>query len=135
MQAMSQGIPIDDLLAFFGDTLVNKGAISPEQLEEAEMVQADTPYVRIGEVLLALGYIKLRDYSALLREHLEGLRLGDFLVLRRIVTREQLQDGLRLQAESGKMLGHCLIQLGHCTMPVLQRALAEQRALRGQPDE
>lgn len=135
MQAATHAIPIDDLLAFFGETLVNKGAISPEQLEEAEMIRAETPYVRIGEVLLALGYIRLKDYSALLREHLEGLRLGDFLVLRRIVTREQLQDGLRLQAESGKMLGHCLITLGHTSLPVLQRALAEQRALRGQTDD
>ena len=135
MQAATQAIPIEDLLAFFPETLVNKGAITPEQLEEVEMIRAELPHVRVGEVLLALGYVRLKEYSAMLREHLEGLRLGDYLVLRRIVTREQLQDGLRLQAESGKMLGHCLITLGHCTLPVLQRALAEQRALRGQPEE
>ena len=135
MQTQAQGLPLDDLLAYFGATLVNKGAISSEQLAEAEIIRAETPYVRVGEILLALGYIRLKDYAALMREHLEGLRLGDYLVLRRIVSREQLQDGLRLQAESGKMLGHCLITLGHCSMPVLQRALAEQRALRGQTDE
>lgn len=135
MQGVSRSIPIDDLLAFFGETLVNKGVITPEQLEEAELIRRESPYLRIGEVLLALGYVRLKEYAALLREHLEGLRLGDFLVLRRIVTREQLQDGLRLQAETGKMLGHCLIALGHTTLPVLQRALAEQRALRGQAEE
>lgn len=127
-------LPIDHLLESFGPDLVRKGIIREEQLEEAETVRAELPYLRLGEVLLGLDYVKLSDYVKLLREHIEGLRLGDYLVLRRIVTPEQLQEGLDRHRESGKMLGHCLITLGHTTLPILQQALAEQRRLRRQGD-
>jgi hypothetical protein len=126
---------VDDLLIGFGDALVRKDVITPEQLEEADMIVSEMPILRVGEVLLGLGYLRLSDYINHLREHLEGLRLGDYLVLRNIITWEQLQEALKAQAESGKMLGHCLIALGFCTLPGLQRALAEQRALRGQSDD
>ncbi|MBM3267667.1 MAG: hypothetical protein FJZ01_08480 [Candidatus Sericytochromatia bacterium] len=127
--------PIDDLLAGFGDFLLRKGVVTSAEITEAEIIRAETPFLRLGEVLMGLGHVKLLDYMALLREHLGSLRLGDYLVMRRIITPKQLQEGLSLQADSGKMLGYCLIQLGHCTMPQMQLILAEQRKLRGQPEE
>ncbi len=127
--------PIDDLLAGFGDFLLRKGVVTSAEIAEAEVIRAETPFLRLGEVLMGLGHVKLLDYMALLREHLGSLRLGDYLVMRGIVSPRQLQDGLALQADSGKMLGYCLIQLGYCTMPTMQQVLAEQRKLRGQPED
>ncbi|MBM3273555.1 MAG: hypothetical protein FJZ00_00275 [Candidatus Sericytochromatia bacterium] len=133
--SITAALPIDDLLLGFGDFLLKKGVVTQGEIAEAEQIRSEAPYLRLGEILLGLGHLKLLDYMSLLREHLGSLRLGDYLVMRRIVTRDQLNEGLALQQESGKMLGYCLIQLGHCTMPVMQQLLAEQRRLRGEPED
>jgi hypothetical protein len=133
--SITAALPIDDLLLGFGDFLLKKGVVTQGEIAEAEQVRDEAPFLRLGEILMGLGHLKLLDYMALLREHLGSLRLGDYLVMRRIVTRDQLNEGLALQQDSGKMLGYCLIQLGHCTMPVMQQVLAEQRRLRGQPED
>jgi hypothetical protein len=63
---------------------------------------------------------------------LSQLRLGDYLVLRRLVTAEQVERALALQQDTGRLLGWALIHLGYCDMPTLQMVLEEQRRLRGE---
>lgn len=58
-------------------------------------------------------------------------RLGEFLIGRKLITEEQLQQALRFQKEqasraSGKMLGETLIELGLIARPDLERAIVAQ---------
>lgn len=40
-------------------------------------------------------------------------RLGELLIERRLITREQLEEALRLQKDNGKPLGQNLVELGY----------------------
>ncbi len=50
---------------------------------------------------------------------LSRLRLGDILLGARLITREQLQEGLALQQAGGGRLGERLVELGHLSEPDL----------------
>ena len=59
------------------------------------------------------------------------LRLGQFLLNRRAITRKQLDDALQYQKEhAGAKLGEALIALGAIDEGVLKRVLRQQRWLR-----
>lgn len=53
--------------------------------------------------------------------------LGEILVERGIITRKQLEQALRLQAETGGLLGQILIKLGMITEEELNQALGIER--------
>jgi signal transduction histidine kinase len=58
-------------------------------------------------------------------------RLGEFLISRKLISEEQLQQALRHQKEqaaqaTGKMLGETLIELGLISRPDLERAIVAQ---------
>lgn len=59
-------------------------------------------------------------------QRLSRLRLGDILVTARLVSHEQLQEALALQAKTGGRLGDRLLELGHLSEPDLKRCLARQ---------
>ncbi len=48
-------------------------------------------------------------------ESLKRYRLGDLLVLKKVITEEQLQQALTLQKKMHRWLGDCLIELGYVT--------------------
>ena len=54
-----------------------------------------------------------------------GQQLGDVLVLRGLVTHEQVQEALELQTQSGGRLGELLVQMGVLEERDLVGALAE----------
>ena len=54
-----------------------------------------------------------------------GQQLGDVLVLRGLVTHEQVQEALELQKQSGGRLGELLVQMGVLEERDLVGALAE----------
>lgn len=56
----------------------------------------------------------------------EKLRLGDVLVQQRLISQEQLQQTLALQAQTGKKVGRLLIESGVITEELLADALARQ---------
>jgi type IV pilus assembly protein PilB len=58
-----------------------------------------------------------------------GVRLGELLVHRGLVTGAQLHDALAAQAGTGRRLGAILVELGHLTERSLVEALAEQLGL------
>ncbi|MBN1962333.1 MAG: hypothetical protein JW841_15475 [Deltaproteobacteria bacterium] len=51
--------------------------------------------------------------------------LGSMLVREEIISRTQLYDALRLQRENGRLLGTCLLQLGHIDPNVLLKMLSQ----------
>ncbi len=53
--------------------------------------------------------------SELLKKSLKRYRLGDLLVLKEIITEQQLSEALDFQKKDGRWLGDCLIELGLVT--------------------
>lgn len=69
---------------------------APEPLEQALALQSRMPVVRIGEALLALGFVDERQLGdALARQTRERhLPLGELLVMSQAITRQQLEAAL-----------------------------------------
>jgi len=63
------------------------------------------------------------------------LRLGELLVKRGLVTEEQVEECLKIQATSGKRLGDVLVERGYITKNMLEDVLAEYRASAAAMDE
>lgn len=125
-------MPIEALLSDFPGFLEREGLLTADHKAEMDVVAGSAPFLRTGELILGLGIMGLGDYTQHVRRYLKQLRLGDYLVLRRLVTAEQVERAVALQQETGRLLGWALIHLGYCDMPTLQAVLEEQRRLRGE---
>lgn len=76
---------------------------------------------------------KVRPESAFMSQQqkaLEKSRLGEILVTRGLVSREQLAQALELQQQTGERLGELMIAQGWLTESQLRRALTRQRSYR-----
>lgn len=118
-----------------GQTLISRGIISPDQLREALDVQAKQPHLRIGEILFSLGYLTFSQLDAILVEIHQDIRIGQMLLMREFITREELDEALLRQEQSGEKLGEILVKLGSCTQRQIDRILEEQRRFREGYDE
>ncbi|RLD99176.1 MAG: hypothetical protein DRI91_01405, partial [Aquificota bacterium] len=56
------------------------------------------------------------------------LRLGELLVKRGLVSLEQIEEALKIQATTGKRLGDILVERGYITREALERVLEEYKA-------
>ena len=118
-----------------GQTLISRGVITRKQLQEALGVQEQQPQLRVGEILFSLGYLNFGQLDAILEEIHQDIRIGQLLLVREFITREELDQALLRQEQSGEKLGEILIQLGSCTQSQIVRILEEQRRFREGYDE
>ena len=118
-----------------GQTLISRGVITHAQLQEALGVQGQQPQLRVGEILFSLGYLNFGQLDAILAEIHQDIRIGQLLLVREFITREELEQALLRQEQSGEKLGEILIQLGACTQSQIVRILEEQRRFREGYDE
>ncbi len=58
-----------------------------------------------------------------------GKQLGELLLSRKIVTREQLEEACKLQETRGGLLGQILVGLGYATEEAIAQALTTQYGL------
>lgn len=110
-----------------GQMLISKGLINETQLHEALAQQKEKPYLRLGEVLLGLGYVQLGDLSDSLEMQHRALRLGQILMRKGDLDAEQLDAALKRQSETGKLLGELLVDMGFCTRTQVHEALEYQQ--------
>jgi len=76
---------------------------------------------RLGEILITRGYITKQELEDALEE--QHLRLGDVLVASGRIADTELEQALKVQkAQPSKRLGALLIDLGHCTEKDVQWA-------------
>jgi adenylate cyclase len=113
-----------------GQTLISRGLITRDQLREALSVQEQQPQLRVGEILFSLGYLNFGQLDAILVEVHQDIRIGQLLLMREFITREELDHALLRQEQSGERLGEILIQLGSCTQRQIARILEEQKRFR-----
>jgi hypothetical protein len=110
----------------FGALLIARGIITPRQLEQALHVQAESPYLRIGEILLGLGMLSFSQLKATLEDQYHDVRLGQRLLEMRLVTMPYLEAALEVQEQTGERLGPILMALGALTENQLYQALSLQ---------
>lgn len=104
-----------------GELLTQAGHITGEQLEHALAEQKKTGE-KLGEVLVRMRLLTDRQLNAVLDfQRMQGdekrspcpLMLGELLVSKGYVSREQLNDALYKQTLSRKKLGEVLVEEGH----------------------
>ena len=78
------------------EILSERPATTPQELEEGIARQARMPIVRLGEALIALGYINLAQLHDAIEEQRQdrSTPIGELLVRKGLVTREGLQTAL-----------------------------------------
>lgn len=127
--------PRDSLLkeiqaGYFGDFLVAKGLIQAEQLKIGLAQQsAKTSFLRIGEILVKLGFLDSDALVPALKEFKAQLRLGELLISTGQIRFLQLLDALDEQRKSGETIGQVVVKLGFCTQDRVEEALEIQRTV------
>ncbi len=113
----------NDLDRFLGRILTRRGIISPEQLNEALNQQSESRIgERIGEILIRLGYCTPTQLHDALAGQLE---IGQLLIVRGLITDQQLQYALDVRQETGReiRLGEMLVELGMLRQEEIEAAL------------
>ncbi len=125
--------PRDSLLkdiqaGYFGDYLVARGLVSADQLKAGLAQQADVnSFLRIGEVLVKLGYLSSEALVVALRDFKGQLRLGELLISTGEIRFLQLLDALEEQRRTGDSIGQVLVNLGSCSQEAVNEALELQQ--------
>lgn len=112
----------------FGALLIARGIITPAQLDHALTIQAESPFLRIGEILLGLGYLSFSLLKGTLEDQYHDVRLGQLLLEMRLVTMPYLEAALEVQERTGERLGPILLALDALTESQLYQALSLQDA-------
>lgn len=112
-----------------GFYLIREGFTTREAIARAVGIQADLPFLRLGEILIGTKAISFRDMlTAIYLQYSQSL-LGTILVRRRHCTREQVDEALELQQKSGesrRRIGEILVDLGYATTEQVEGAVAER---------
>lgn len=104
-----------------GELLIHAGHITSEQLEHA-LAEQKKSGEKLGEVFMRLGLLTARQLDAVLdfqrtqsdpKPSPNPLRLGELLISKGYISREQLDDALFKQPLSNKKLGEVLIEEGY----------------------
>ncbi|WP_305045537.1 chemotaxis protein CheX [Geoalkalibacter sp.] len=97
---------------FFGQFLVEKGAVSPEKLLEAIDLQ-DRTNLKFGEVAMTLGFLREADVERIHdAQRTEDLRFGDMAVKLGLLTAEQMQQIFTWQKNNHLYIGEALVKVG-----------------------
>jgi len=113
--------------ARIGDLLVEEGAITEGQLEEALSIQKSrTVYRPIGEILVEEKFITRNHLNRILNKHQKRIPLGELLVNQGLVTQDQLKEALDRQKKIGGRLGDILVKKGFLKESTLVDSLALQ---------
>ncbi len=121
-----------------GQQLVEAGLLSEDQLLDALSQQKQQPDKLLGQVLIESGFLSTADFDRFMQARMSIQQpLGELLVTRGAITREQLHAALSVQMQSGasaKPLGMLLVELGSIDQTalddIIKQQFAEQEALR-----
>lgn len=121
-----------------GQQLVEAGLLSEEQLSQALSAQKSQPDKLLGQVLVESGLLSQEAFDGFMQRRM-GIQqpLGELLIQKAAITRDQLNQALAVQMQLGpasKPLGQLLVEQGAITQAeldaIIQQQFAEQEALR-----
>ncbi len=111
-------------IKFFGQFLLEKNIIKPEELLEAVKYQ-ESHNLRFGEYAQLKGYIAKQDVKTILNEQKRtDMQFGELAVKLNIMTVDQIQEILTMQKNDHILIGQALVQKGFITTEILEREVA-----------
>lgn len=113
-----------------GELLIQEGAITPEQLEKALTVKKEgKAYKPLGEVCVDLKFLSRARLHQILNRYQKRISVGDLLIKLKLITPQQLDEGLDHQRKIGGKLGEILVSKGFITEDALVDALSIQMGI------
>ncbi|WP_244351829.1 hypothetical protein [Thermostichus vulcanus] len=113
-----------------GEALNKAGLLTPAQLAQAMWEKADNPLM-LGELCMEHGWVAPEDLYPLIP--IELVRIGEILMLHGYLKLEQIHEALTYQKQHPqRKLGEILVQQGWVQSHWLDWALAKQQQLRRQ---
>jgi len=110
---------------FFGQFLVEKGAVSRMDLLQAIDLQEKTN-LKFGEMIVKMGLMTTVDVEQIhMAQRHEDLHFGDMAVKLGIITEEQVQQVLTHQRNNHLYIGEALVQIGTLSEQKLEQLLAD----------
>lgn len=117
---------------FFGQFLLEKNIITPQQLIEAVEYQ-ESRNLKFGEYALSKGYLTERDILKIQNEQrYTDLCFGEIAVKLNILTPVQVEEILTIQKNDHIFIGEALVIKGFLTADVLKRELSLFKADQSQ---
>lgn len=116
---------------YFGNYLLQKGLINPEQLADALEYQRSA-HLKLGVIAINAGYmtpLQVEQVHKLQRKI--DKRFGELAIERGYINDEQLDAMLKTQQQGHLMLGQAMVDRGHLTMEQLKSALDGYKKERG----
>ncbi len=107
-----------------GDCLLEKKLITEDQLAEALSLQKEQG-LRVGEVVLAKGWITALEFYDALTDHFRKGRIGDLLVQNGLISDARLEEAITIQKQWGTRLGDIIISKGWVRPYLFYKVLAD----------
>lgn len=113
---------------FFGNYLLNKGAITREQLLDA-LEKQSTTHMKLGALAIHEGYMTASEVEQvfILQTH-EDKRFGQLAVENGYLSQEQIDDLLQKQLPEFILLGQILVDQGILTPTQLENLVTDYRS-------
>ncbi len=106
-----------------GEILIRQSVITKEELEQGLSKQKLDPNLLIGEILVRNNFISLSQLKFYLKN--QNMKLGNFLVEKKILKLRSLNNILQLQDANKKKLGELLVEQEIISQEKLQEILIE----------
>ncbi|KAF5076713.1 Glycosyltransferase like family 2 [anaerobic digester metagenome] len=116
-----------------GDRLIKAGYLTEENLEEAIRIQNEKGGL-IGDVLVQYGYVTSSDLSNFIFEN-KFTKLGELLLEKKLITREQLEMAIEYQKQYGGRFGNICISMGFLTNEQIDEVLKKNVSRKGRIGE
>ncbi len=115
----------------FGELVVEKGYASEEQVEIALGLNMATRDI-LGRTLLEKNFITFEQFKALVayQEANPSKRIGDCAIEMGYVTKEQVEEAMKMQSEQKTFLGDMMVDLGFITPEQRDEILELQTKLK-----
>jgi type II secretory ATPase GspE/PulE/Tfp pilus assembly ATPase PilB-like protein len=134
--SLQTGSPNSRKKVKIGELLIQEGVVTPEQIEQALMVQKTRhPAPPLGEVCVELGFFSPATLNKILSKHHERIPLGEMLVHLGLVNQDQINTALEMQRTTKRRLGTILVEQGHLTTDALVGVLYKQSQIAKQHQE
>lgn len=113
-----------------GEQLLEFGLLTDEQLQQALTIQAQSTDKLLGQVLVEENFLTEDEFESFMQTRI-GIQqpLGELLIQKSLITRDQLNEALSVQMQSGstsKPLGQLLVDRGAIDQATLDSIVKDQ---------
>jgi len=120
---------------YFGQYLLNKGYVSPKQLQDALEYQKNIR-LKLGVLAVSAGYMTAEDADRVNEaQKREDIRFGDLAVKMGLLKNEQVEELLSSQKQGHTLLGQALVDKEYLSLKDFESYLNEYKNEYGITDE